>query len=562
MAGQPREIIDEFPFFSFLLSDLHPHVLAMPFALLAIGMALNFYLVSCNRPLPEVSTWQWLRSWFFEAPLSFQQTRIGTWLQRGNFWLAALVMGGLAFLNTWDFPIYVGLFSAGYVLARLHEEGWNWRRLVELVELAAALIVAGALLYLPFYLGFQSQAGGLLPSLSFFTRGIHLWIMFGTLLLPVGAWLIYLWSWRGSRLAIIWGLKFSLALIFGLWLASYLLSWLVLTVLAGADRFAALRELFYGLHGAPSALMILAGSIARRLAQPGGWITIFVLIAVVWGLLNRYSTRRTALVTVEETDDKEECQTSGASRANGFVLLLILLGGGLVLLPEFFYLRDQFGWRMNTIFKFYFQAWMVWAIAAAYATTVLWTAISGWKRYFVRTASILLLLASLAYPIFGLWERTGGFSTQHWTLDGTNYMTLYQPDEMAAITWLGQAQAGIVSEAVGGSYSSFARVSTISGQPAVLGWPGHESQWRGGAAEMGSRETDINRLYRTSDWVEAEGILKQYQIRYIYVGSLERGSYRVSEAKFQAHLSPVYTNNSVVIYEVPETLWNSAMIAP
>ncbi len=44
LAGNWKEIIDEFPFFSFLLADLHPHVLAMPFAFLAMALALNIFL--------------------------------------------------------------------------------------------------------------------------------------------------------------------------------------------------------------------------------------------------------------------------------------------------------------------------------------------------------------------------------------------------------------------------------------------------------------------------------------------------------------------------------------
>ncbi|MFQ5595254.1 MAG: DUF2298 domain-containing protein, partial [Anaerolineae bacterium] len=41
LLGNHVEIIDEFPFFSFLLGDMHPHVLALPFAFLAIAVALN-----------------------------------------------------------------------------------------------------------------------------------------------------------------------------------------------------------------------------------------------------------------------------------------------------------------------------------------------------------------------------------------------------------------------------------------------------------------------------------------------------------------------------------------
>ncbi len=43
LAGSTIEVIDEFPFFSFLLADNHPHLLALPFILLAIGFALQVF---------------------------------------------------------------------------------------------------------------------------------------------------------------------------------------------------------------------------------------------------------------------------------------------------------------------------------------------------------------------------------------------------------------------------------------------------------------------------------------------------------------------------------------
>ncbi len=132
------------------------------------------------------------------------------------------------------------------------------------------------------------------------------------------------------------------------------------------------------------------------------------------------------------------------------------------------------------------------------------------------------------------------------------YFERQSPDEMAAIEWLKTAPVGVVAEAVGGSYTEFARVATLSGKPNVLGWPGHESQWRGGAEEMGTRQSDIERLYRTGDWTEAQNILRQYHVRYVYVGPLERSAYGVNENKFQRYLEPVFQQGQVTIYEVPK----------
>ena len=88
--------------------------------------------------------------------------------------------------------------------------------------------------------------------------------------------------------------------------------------------------------------------------------------------------------------------------------------------------------------------------------------------------------------------------------------------------------------------------------PNVIGWPGHESQWRGGAEEIGTREEDIRRLYETTNWAEAEFIINQYQIRYILIGSLERNVYRVNEVKFENRVKTVFREGSVLIYEIPD----------
>jgi uncharacterized membrane protein len=145
-------------------------------------------------------------------------------------------------------------------------------------------------------------------------------------------------------------------------------------------------------------------------------------------------------------------------------------------------------------------------------------------------------------------------------LDGTAHITRYNPDEAAAMQWLWRAPLAVVAESVGGSYSVHARMSTHSGQPTVLGWVGHEHQWRGGFDEMGSREGDISRLYCAANWPEAQSIIDQYGIRYIVIGNLERSTYAagslncpsgLSEGKFQRYLEPAFQQGSVTIYEVP-----------
>jgi uncharacterized membrane protein len=228
----------------------------------------------------------------------------------------------------------------------------------------------------------------------------------------------------------------------------------------------------------------------------------------------------------------------------------------LVLIPEFIFLRDQFFYRINTIFKFYFQAWQLWGIAAAYGTAILLLKLRRvWGSLF-RVGLLGLMIMALTYPVLGFWDKTHGFNPSGGlTLDGGAYVKRGAPDEWAAIQWLQNAPPGVIIEALptpdkgSGDYSDYSLISEYSGLPTVLGWVGHELQWRGGGTEIGSRQTDIEQLYTTNNWNTALEILKKYDIHYVYIGSRERSTYLVYEIKFKRYLTPVFQQGDVAIYE-------------
>lgn len=516
LSGSAQELIDEFPFFSFLLADLHPHVLAIPFDLLAVALALHIFL----------GGWK-------------GKTRLGAYdlpIHWPGLVLPMLVIGGLAFLNTWDILVGASLICGAFLLNRLISQGWAWKRLEETIVFTGISGLGAILLYLPFLAGFRSQAGGLLPDLVNPTRGAQLWVMFGTLLLPVFAWLVSLVIMRKGE----GGWRSAILSVVGFVLVLWGISWLG-PMLIARNQPGLVEQLLQS-QGAASVDEVFRQATWRRLTYGGGLITQMGLLVLPVGLLLG-SLGRKKVETQEPVIESD---------GQPFILLLVIIAGLLVLGPDFLFLRDQFGWRINTIFKFYYQAWLLLSLVAAAGTAFLLTRLRGWKDTLFRLGISLVLFMGLAYPLMGLMTKTNGFKPFNgWTLDGAAYMQRDNPDEAAAINYLKQAPDGVVVEAVGGSYSGFARVSTLTGLPTVLGWPGHESQWRGSAEPQGSRQEDIRTLYETPNWQTAAEIVAKYQIRYIYIGSLERSSYHVSEGKFIQVLRPVFSQGSVVIYETP-----------
>ncbi|MBK9924538.1 MAG: hypothetical protein IPP66_04525 [Anaerolineales bacterium] len=517
LNGTFREAIDEFPAFSFVLGDLHPHVLAMPFVLLAISVALNIFL----------------GGWSGNINLYFGQLKIN----KQGLVVSALVLGGLAFLNTWD-VLFIGvLMVLSYAMARVRESGWSWERLEDVLLFGIPLGITAFVLYIPFFISFDSQASGIVPNFMYPTRGAHLWVMWGTLFVPLFAFLIYLW---GTKAPVNWraGVLTSLGVLLALFTVLFTVGFLATRFTPDIVKYVLdEQQLNIG--------TLISKSMERRLSYVGSLLTLMALLTMALSFL--FSNRQ------QEPVDYESQPTQIDSPASSFVLLMIVIGVLLILGIDFVYLRDGFGYRINSVFKFYFQAWELLSLAAAFGVSVMFLKLPKWPLAVYTLVMVLVIVVGLAFPVFAFPTRTDDFKVEHpeqRTLDGSTYLANVMPDDYQAIQFMKGLEFGVIAEAVGGQYSEYARMATFTGMPTVLGWPGHEGQWRDGSLQ-GSRNQDIETLYVTPDWSVTQEIIKRYNIRYIVVGNLERTSYRVNEEKFNNFLKPVFQQGSITIYEVP-----------
>jgi uncharacterized membrane protein len=104
-----------------------------------------------------------------------------------------------------------------------------------------------------------------------------------------------------------------------------------------------------------------------------------------------------------------------------------------------------------------------------------------------------------------------------------------------------------------GAYRYEGRVSALTGLPTLLGWGGHQNQWRGNFDEPGRRHPDIDLLYNGLDPLTTLTLLDKYDITYVYVGPVERQKYSSTGlAKFEGLLDVAFSQGDVVIYQRSE----------
>ena len=526
----PGHEITEFPFFTFLFADPHAHLMALPFTLLCIGIALAIVLgMSGPRSLRTV----WSPSHLLRIAM------------------LGLAVGALRLLNAWDFPTYLLFGVAAVGLGEyLALGGLSLGVLLRSGLKAVIVFSVGYIAFLPYHLNYETFFNGI-ESTTNTTPLPQLLAIHGLFVFVIGTFLV-----RELRV------QFSGALTeVGRW---YHTARRAVTGQVGPDPVTAgWVQVGPALVVAVVTGMTLIGFLITALVSGSAWSTVLVTGALL------LATSAVGLgVLAQRTTD---------APITAFVTLAAGTAFALVIGLDFVRVEGDID-RMNSVFKFYLQVWVLLAICAAYMVWRMGVTSDGspgkgtlnFRRAWLAVFAVLLLGAAV-YPVLGtrdrLRDRFDGNVTSL-TLDGVAYVdgTTYRdrngPIDLEAdfdgIRWLRENVQGspIILEANTETYNWGGRVSIYTGLPSVVGWRWHQEQQRWGyRSQVARRIRDVDRIYSTTHAIEATALLHMYNVRYVYIGQLERLYYpEAGIAKFDDGLNGslrlVHNTDSVSIYEV------------
>jgi YYY domain-containing protein len=555
VSGGRGETINEFPFFSYLLGDLHPHVMAAPF-FLAVA-ALGLVLLAQREPIDL--------GWARRRPLEAA--------------LGALLVGALGFLNAWDFPTGVLLLSAARLVWGVrHGEPSPWPRAI---GFGVALLLAGLVLYLPFYAGLRSQAIGL-GIVAIRTRPAQFLLFWGLFLFVVGSTAVVALLRR--RAGIGPGTETNRQGRQGRQDAEDARD----TPDARRQTPDARRRRQQPFP-AEIAVPVVTGVVAFLVATAvgaavlGGLVLLLaLLLAVVLappaGPPEARAGRPPDSVRTHGNPPQSSVLAETAPEGTpGWDWALTMAGVGLLLLAicEVAFVSDVFGSRLNTVFKLYYQAWPLLACASAYGLYYVVSALGGRPTtddrrptaddpsFVLRPSSFVrpmwlalfaaLLVGSLCYTVMAPYAKTERFAKAP-TLDGMRWLGTAHPSDAAALTWLRGAVPGmpVTLEAKGRAYDYPGRVAAYTGLPTLVGWVNHELQWRGNLPVYGQRESEVDAIYRQTDAAALTSLLNRYGIRYVYYGEVERQAYGDLDdgrrQRFADALGVAYNQGGVTIF--------------
>ncbi|PKN85658.1 MAG: hypothetical protein CVU46_10355 [Chloroflexi bacterium HGW-Chloroflexi-8] len=441
--------------------------------------------------------------------------------------LGALAIGALRPTNTWDFPTYL-IFGVVVIIYTI----WKHRDLEDPVEensgrvskyweiffTAAGLILLSFILYKPFsdwyaqaYTAIDIWKSDKSPFWSYFTH---------------------------------WG--FFLIVILS-WFIAETIQWMATTPLSSLRKLMKYRTVFLTFIFVILFFIIFLTLLKIKI----GWI---VVVMLAWSLL---------LILRKNQSDSER-----------FVLFLIGTGILLTLFVELFVLRGDIG-RMNTVFKFYLQAWVMLAIGAAFAVIWLFNHIRAYTQTslvrFWIFGVVLFFSCTALYPLFATLEKIDDRIDPKVpiTLDGMEYMkystyfdentNMDLSEDYKAIQWMQDNVQGspVIVEGNTVEYRWGSRFSIYTGLPSVIGWNWHQRQQRAAlpAEWVTDRVNEVSKFYLSSSKKETESFLQEYNVKYIILGQLEKALYPGEGLdKFEKLKDilwkEVYSAGNTVVFEV------------
>ncbi len=494
--------ITEFPFFTFLYADLHAHMIAIPFAVMALGLSIVVFLRSGMGRLSK-----------FESLAALV--------------VLGVVVGSLRLINSWDYPTQL-LFASGFILVGEFLYGHRGKLvgIVQALGKIAIVAVVGYVVYLPFHQNFELFNNGV--EISKFKTALWRYLLIhGLFVFAIGSWIVLEWR-RGTfrfsdiyrKLTVDYGYpSWSLVLIIGAagvtWIAVIFSYPQFITVLAALTA---------------AAVVALTGWFAYIRRHPGQRYIIITSALVLMGL---FIAAGVDLITVK----------NDIGRQNTIFK---------------FYIQ---AWWLLAIAATY-AIWRLWDIGA-FVTRRMSGVKTLWISVFAVLAVGVLVYPVMATDV-RLDDRFNGIGPGidgEAYMDDAVYrnrgMTLEFATDRPGIEWLRNHVEGapVIVEAQWDLYTWANRISIYTGLPTILGWDWHQTQQRHEYNwEVQRRRAAINDFYTTRDVSKARDFLDEFGVRYVYVGELERGAYPQSGIeKFaiepELNLIPVFVQGPVTIYE-------------
>jgi uncharacterized membrane protein len=239
-------------------------------------------------------------------------------------------------------------------------------------------------------------------------------------------------------------------------------------------------------------------------------------------------------------------------------IIFFVVGLSLIVVTEFVYLKDLFHYqnppyaRANTVFKLWYSAWQMLAIAATVLVFAGLKALKSKRNRSVGVCVVIIILVILS------WGTVSGINSlknpQPKTINGLKYLELAEKDKLNALDWAAKniSNQPTVLQNFGEAYTTQSWFSSYSGLPTILGWRTHELTWRYSDkawAPITARTEIIKSIYEAQSITDLQQTVRKNKINYILIGPEERTSYVINEGLFSNSFgSPVYKNSQYHIY--------------